>query len=373
MAGAGCVPAEAAPTLPAMAHKPIDWTQLWYPGPKRAFTADEMARAGSDAPSRTLLVITAVNVATAVLMLAQVAPPGQTARLTAALVALVALGAVAARWLWWRPWRRPLMQVQLAVLAVLVLVMLGIRWRVPERTEREALALVLALGCALLVTLLWFLVTWRAGQIESRLREQAEREQAIEMARRLSAAQLEPHFLFNTLASLQHWVDTGDARAAPLLAALTGYLRATLPMFKRPLMTLGDELLAVERYLQVMQARLGSRLRWQIKVEEPVRRALLPPGLVLTLVENAVLHGAEPQLRGAEVQVRGRVQAGRVELEVIDSGPGATTPLREGAGLGNLRQRLQLGCGDDARLDLGPAPGGGFRAQLQLPLKLNAP
>lgn len=360
---------QATPKLAFMAHKPIDWSQLWYPGPKRAFTAEEMSRAGSDAPGRTLLVITAINVATAVLMLMQVAPPGQTARMTAALLALVAIGAVAARWLWWRPWRRPLMQVQLAVLGVLVLLSLGIRWRVPERAEREALALVLALGCALLVTLLWFLVTWRAGQIESRLREQAEREQAIEMARRLSAAQLEPHFLFNTLASLQHWVQTRDERAAPLLEALTGYLRATLPLFNRPLLALGEELLAVERYLQVMQARLGARLQWRIEVDEDLRQALLPPGLVLTLVENAVLHGVEPQLAGAEVRVAARVQASQLELEVADTGAGAATPLREGLGLSNLRQRLQLACGDAAKLSLGPVPGGGFRAHLQLPLR----
>jgi hypothetical protein len=355
-----------------MAHKPIDWSQLWYPGPKRPFTADEMARFGSDGPSRTLLAIAAINIASVAFVLLQVTPAAQTAALTGALVALVVMGTAAARWLWWRPWRRPLMQAQLAVVAAMLLLAIGIRWRVPARADREALAIALAVGCALLTVLLWFLVTWRAQQIGSRLREQAEREQAIEMARRLAAAQLEPHFLFNTLASLQHWVETGDARAAPLLAALTGYLRATLPMFKRPLLALGDELLAVERYLQVMQARLGPRLRWQIEVDDALRRAQLPPGLLLTLVENAVLHGVEPQLAGGEVRVTGRLQQGLVLLEVTDNGPGIVPPLREGVGLANLRQRLALGSDGRATLTLSAAPGGGCRACLQLPLETTA-
>ena len=349
-----------------MPAKRIDWSQLWYPGPKRAFTADEMARAGGDAPGPTLLAMASINFATIAFVAMQVAPAGQTARVGAVLLAIAAMGTTAARWLWWRPWRRPLMQAQLAVTTAMVLLALGIRWRLPERVDREAVAVTLASGCAVLVVLLWFLVLWRAQQIEARLREQAEREKAIEMARRLAAAQLEPHFLFNTLASVQHWVQTKDDRAAPLLAALTGYLRATLPMFNRPLLAVGDELQAIERYLQVMQARMGARLAWRIDVDAALHALQLPPGVLLTLTENAVVHGLEPQLGGGELLLRGRALGDTAHFEIIDNGPGPAPGMQEGVGLSNVRQRLLLTCGAAAQLSLGAAPGGGFKAELSI-------
>ena len=349
-----------------MPAKPIDWSQLWYPGPKRAFTADEMAHAGSDAPSPTLQAIACINFASIALVALQLAPAGQMARMAAALGALAVLTATTARWLWWRPWRRPLMQAQLVVTAAMVLLVLGIRWRLPEREDRVAVTLTLAIGCAGIVVLLWFLVVWRAQQVEARLREQAEREKAIEMARRLAAAQLEPHFLFNTLASVQHWVQTKDDRAAPLLAALTGYLRATLPMFNRPLLAVADELKAIERYLQVMQARMGTRLAWRIDVDAALHTLQLPPGVLLTLTENAVVHGLEPQLNGGELLLRGRAQGPTAHFDIIDNGPGPAPGMQEGVGLSNIRQRLLLAFGTAAQLSLGAAPGGGFRAELSL-------
>ncbi len=350
----------------------IDWSQLWYPGPKRAYTADEMARAGSDAPSPTLVVAAGVNFATAAFVALQLAPAAHTARLTAALAALAVMGSMAARWLWWRPWRRPLLQVQLLVVAAMLLMAIGMRWRLPERADREVVALVLVIGSALLVAALWFLVVWRAQQIDARLREQVEREKAIEMARRLAAAQIEPHFLFNTLASVQHWVQSKDDRAAPLLAALTGYLRATLPLFDRALLPAGDELVAVQRYLEVMQARMGARLAWRLDIEPGLERTLLPPGLLLTLVENAVAHGVEPQLAGGQIVLTARRDGATACFEVRDTGPGPSADLHDGVGLANARQRLALACGDAASLRLEPAPGGGCSACIRLPLHLEA-
>jgi len=347
----------------------IDWTQIWYPGPKRAFTADEMARAGSDAPSRTLTTVLGINLAAVAFVVLQFAPAAQTARLTAALAALAALGATAARWLWWRPWRRPLLQASLGVAGAMLALTLGIRWRVPDREERFAIALTLAVGCGLLVAALTFLVIWRAHAIEARLREQAERAKAIEMARRLAAAQIEPHFLFNTLASVQHWVQTKDDRAAPLLAALTGYLRATLPLFDRALLPAGDELVAVQRYLEVMQARLGERLAWRLDIAPGMEGALLPPGLLLTLVENAVAHGVEPQLGGGEIVLSALHQGHEAVFEVRDNGKGPDAAMQDGVGLANARQRLALSCGPQACLQIDAAPGGGCRARISLPFQ----
>jgi hypothetical protein len=351
-----------------MTEKHIDWPQFLYPGRRHAFTADEMARAGSDRPSPTMLANAGINFAAIAFVVLQLAPASQTARLTAALAALAVLGSTVGRWLWWRPWARPLLQAQFGVALAVLLLVLGICWRVPDRADREAVALALVLGLSLLVVAFWLLVIWRAHQIEAKLREQAEREKAIEMAGRLAAAQMKPHFLFNTLASVQHWVQTKDDRAAPLLSALTGYLRATLPMFNRPLVAAKDELTTIERYLDVMQARMGSRLRWRIDVDDTLLNLQLPPGMLLTLVENAVVHGAEPQLDGAELRLQGRAQCHVACFELVDNGPGPHPDMVEGVGLANIRERLGLAFAGAARLSLGAAPGGGFRAELQLPL-----
>ncbi|MDQ2780648.1 MAG: histidine kinase [Pseudomonadota bacterium] len=226
---------------------------------------------------------------------------------------------------------------------------------------------VLAGGAFVLLTGLWFLVIWRSSQIEGRLRGQAESARSIEMARRLATAQIEPHFLFSTWASAQHWVQTGHARAAPLLAALTGYLRATLPLFQHAELPAADELLAVQRYLEVMQARMGERLRWQIDVSDDARRARLPPGLLLTLVENAVVHGVEPKLVGGHVALRGRVEGSRVTFRVDDDGARLPAELKDGIGLANIRERLALAHGGNAGLTLQARADGGCRPQLQLP------
>ena len=366
---------EALPTLARMVPtaKRIDWSQILCPGPRRMFTADEMALAGSDAPSATLVTVAAINFATVVFVVLQLAPPAQTARLTAALVALGVLATSAARWLWWRPWRRSLTTASVGVALAMVLLTLGARWRIADREQSYAVGMTLAIGCTGIVAMLWFLVVWRSQQIEGRLREQAEREKAIEMARRLASAQLEPHFLFNTLASVQHWVQTRDERAAPLLEALTGYLRSTLPLFDRPLLAAGDELLAVERYLQVMQARLGrARLEWRVEVEADAGQALLPPGMLLTLVENAVAHGIEPLLSGGTITLRGARRDGDVVFTVEDNGPGPADDRRDGVGLANIRQRLALAAGAPAHLVVAAGPQGGCRAEIRMPYRTQA-
>jgi len=351
-----------------MKHARIDWQQLWYSGRRQPFTADEMARAGADTPSPTLLANAGINFAVIAFVVMQLAPSSQTARLTAALVALAVIGTSVAKWLWWRPWAKPLLQAQFGVAALSTLLVYGMTRRVADRADRESIALAMILGMALLLSGFWLLVLWRAAQIEGRLREQAEREKAVEMAGRLATAQMEPHFLFNTLASLQHWVHTKDDRAAPLLDALITFLRATLPMFKHPLVAARDELAAVERYLQIMQARMGARLAFRIEVDEPLRELQLPPGALLTLVENAVVHGLETKLSDGQLLLRGRADASFATFEVIDNGPGPQIGMHDGVGLGNVRQRLMLSCGPSASLTLGAAPGGGFRAELKLPL-----
>lgn len=345
----------------------IDWSQLWYPGPTRAFSADEMQRAGGDPPSRTMAVMIAINAALAAFAVLQVAPAALTARLAALLVGLVAAGLWGGARLWRDPSRRRLTAYSAALPLAAGALALGLKWRLADGQQFHW-ALGVVLGTATLISLgWWFLAVYRAHQIEARLRELAERDRAVALAGQLMAAQIQPHFLFNSLASLQHWVQTEDPRAAPMLQALTAFLRATLPLFNRPSLTLGEELQAVQSYLQVMQARLGERLGVCVDIPATLQGLATPPGLLLTLVENAVEHGVMPSLHGAELRIVGREQAGHYLVQVLDGGPGLAADHREGVGLANSRARLAQAWGDKASLQLSNRPEGGCAATVTLP------
>jgi len=350
----------------------IDWSQLWYPGPTRVFSDDELARAGADRPSRTLVMVALFNYLFMGFMMLQAGPGAATAPLTLVLAGAGVLGGQVALRLWRRPSRRALLRGSAVGVAGLLLV-LALAMRVhelPRGSDARAWVLSVFIALALLLTLgWWFVAVYRAHQIEARLREQAEQARALAMAGQLAAAQIQPHFLYNTLAALQHWVQAKDDRAAPMLAALTGFLRATLPLFNRPRLALGDEAAAVREYLEVMRLRLGDRLRYTLAIEPAAAHAQVPPGLLLTLVENAVEHGVTPMLSGAEIAVRARTEAGRLVLEVQDGGPGLAPGAADGVGLANSRTRLAQAFGDRATLGLDNAAGGGCIARITAPLE----
>ncbi len=201
----------------------------------------------------------------------------------------------------------------------------------------------------------------------------AAARQAAEARLRLLQGQIRPHFIFNTLASLQHWVDTGDARAGPLLRSLTSLLRSSTEAMTAPCASLGAECEAAGHYLAVMQARLGSRLAYRVGVEPSCAAVEVPAGLVLTLVENAVEHGIEPMLAGGTVVVAVTREAGAVVLRVDDDGAGlgegaaAGEAQSRGVGLVNSRERLRHRYDARAALELLPGPGAtGTRAQVRI-------
>lgn len=345
----------------------IDWSQLWYPGPTRVFTPAELARAGGDRPSRNFLLVLAANLVGPAAALLFTAPPGEVPRLLAMLAAAFLFVWHGAMALWRQPTRRRLMALSVLALTLFLGFALALRWRLPVGPARAFFVDMAGAITAIAVFGLWFLSLFRSHQIAARLRELDERDRAVEMARQLATAQVQPHFIFNTLAALQHWVDTGDARASPLLRSLTGYLRAVLPLFQAQRLALGDELAAVQRYLEVMQARLGDKLAFAVEADAAARAVMLPPGIVLTLVENAVEHGVQQSLGPATLQVAARCAEGRLVLDIADSGPGLPEPLTEGLGLQNTRGRLVQAYGGAARLLLQRRPEGGTLARLEIP------
>ncbi len=344
-----------------------DWTQYFCPGPRRKFTPAEMARAGNQPWPRGVdqyVGISMIIISCTQLLLSP--SLGDILLMFAVIGSLALLALWASRQLWRSPTRLRLnVSTQLGSLLFIGLLFGTLHLEAMNKSQRMAITLALVIVFMMAITAWWFMVIYRVQQIEARLRELDEQEAKLALQRRLATAQIHPHFVFNTLASLTHWVDTNDARAAPLLREFNAYLRATLPMFERESQSLREELELVRHYLAIMQARLGERLRWTVSCDGALD-VQLPPGSLLTLAENAITHGIEPQLRGGTVAIRCEREAGRLRLVVEDSGEGLVEPVTEGLGLKNTRERL-LALHPDAHLHLAALPAGGCVATMEIP------
>lgn len=211
-----------------------------------------------------------------------------------------------------------------------------------------------------------------------------ERELATAQARRreaelrlsVLAAQVEPHFLFNTLAGVRSAIATDPARASEMIDHLVDYLRAAIPRLRRDgqvQATLGAQLEVLRAYLGLMAARM-PRMRWHIDAPAELLAARCPPLMLISLAENAVKHGVERKIGPAQVQVQARrADDGRLQVSVLDDGPGFGGSSGSGIGLANIRERLQQlhpGRGD---LLLKARPEGGVAASLLLPLEFDTP
>jgi signal transduction histidine kinase len=226
------------------------------------------------------------------------------------------------------------------------------------------------------------LAPWMALSALVRQREAWAREQALafelersEMARqaldvrlKLLSAQVQPHFLFNTLANVQALVETGSPRAAQLLQSLTAYLRAAVPRLDDAKATLGQELDLVRAYLELMQMRMPDRLQFALQVDLDARRLPCPPMTLLSLVENAVRHGIDPSEEGGRIDVHAQQRDGRCHVSVIDTGVGLQAGGGGlGTGLSTLRERLQLAFGGAATMALSDVIPHGVRVDLCYP------
>ncbi|WP_445146468.1 sensor histidine kinase [Dyella sp. Tek66A03] len=190
---------------------------------------------------------------------------------------------------------------------------------------------------------------------------QSESEKERTVARlNLLHAQVEPHFLYNTLASAQYLTRSDPAQADQMLGHLIHYLRHSLPTTDDALSTLGDELERTRAYLEIMKLRMGPRLSLQIDVPDALRAISLPPMMLQTLVENAIKHGLEPKPGGGTVWILARHDEDRVSITIADDGRGFSDASGgTGIGLKNVRERLRLIYGSAASLSVvGNAPEG---------------
>ncbi len=215
---------------------------------------------------------------------------------------------------------------------------------------------------------------WRNNQakaIQARLEQQAEQDRLArelsESQLRLLRAQIEPHFLFNTLGAVQQLAQHGAPRAAELTANLIDFLRSSMRDMRCEQVSLATEFALVESYLKVMQVRMGERLRYTLALPRALEAVKLPSMLLLTLAENAIKHGIEPSLRGGEVRLSARPEDGLLRIRVEDTGVGMSTTPGAGTGLDNVRSRLALAFGAAAGLALQDGEPTGLVADITIP------
>lgn len=204
---------------------------------------------------------------------------------------------------------------------------------------------------------------------EQALARTADAQRLAEANLKLLQAQIEPHFLFNTLSNVMQLIESEPPKARRMLANLTSYLRASLKRTRAGKTSLGEELDLVRAYLEIQEVRMGARLHYRIDASPELRALSLPPLLLQPLVENAIRHGLEPKPGGGAVEVRASRAGEALVLEVVDTGLGiAADGPPAGVGLANVRSRLHALSHGKGGFVISPNEPEGVRVRLELPL-----
>jgi signal transduction histidine kinase len=211
----------------------------------------------------------------------------------------------------------------------------------------------------------------RAAAAKETADAESLRRQVVEARMAAMQAQVEPHFLFNTLASIDHLIEVDPPRASRMQKNLIALLRASMPAMREKATNLGRELEVVKPYLEILKVRMEDRLQPQINVSEGLNSADFPPMMLQSLVENAIKHGLEPKADGGTLTVAAEVAHGKLQVSVADTGVGfAQAPTAgTGTGLNNIRERLHLIYGDAAELRIAANSPTGTRATIVVPYK----
>jgi len=233
----------------------------------------------------------------------------------------------------------------------------------------------IAISSLLISVVIAIVYFWRekSALAEASLERERRRTADIErgaLAANLRAlqAQVEPHFLFNTLANVTSLIDSDPARARHMLESFIRFLRASLAATRSASTTLADEFALIGDFLEVLKVRMAERLEVRLDLPAELAAVEIPPMLLQPVVENAIRHGLEPRVEGGRIELRARREGDKLVLEVADTGAGFAETTAGGLGLSNVRERLRLAHGDAARLGIrGNAPQGTIVA-IELPL-----
>ncbi len=195
----------------------------------------------------------------------------------------------------------------------------------------------------------------KAAQATENAESEALKRQVVEARMAAMQAQVEPHFLFNTLASIDHLIEVDPPTASKMQKNLIALLRASMPTMREAnangaVRDLGRELAVIRPYLEILKMRMEERLQTEIDVPEGLLSAEFPPMMIQGLVENAIKHGLEPKAEGGTLKVKAEIVHGKLAVTVADTGLGFGRAATSGTGVGlaNIRERLQLLHGNRA-------------------------
>lgn len=199
------------------------------------------------------------------------------------------------------------------------------------------------------------------------VRKQDElRHQAIESQLRILQAQIEPHFLFNTLANVRHLYRSNIDEGESMMDHLIVYLRSTLEELRSDVSSVSKEMELVQHYLAIMKIRMGDRLSYFFTNSHEVATTAFPPAMLISLVENAIMHGLNHMPDG-KLTITAAREAQHLRVTVLDNGAGFSSVQGSGVGLSNIRQRLEAIYGNRAWLEVGAMATGGFMASIVVP------
>ena len=216
----------------------------------------------------------------------------------------------------------------------------------------------------------------KAAKATETAESESLKRQVVEARMAAMQAQVEPHFLFNTLASIDHLIETDPPRASKMQKNLIALLRASMPSMREvnpgsnsKTRDLGRELAVIRPYLEILKVRMEERLSTDIRVSDGLLSAEFPPMMLQSLVENAIKHGLEPKADGGNLLVSAEIVHGKLEVTVADTGLGFGKAATAGTGIGlsNIRERLQLLYGNKAALRISENPGGGTTVTITVP------
>jgi hypothetical protein len=215
----------------------------------------------------------------------------------------------------------------------------------------------------------------QAKQASATAEAESLKRQVVEARMAAMQAQVEPHFLFNTLASIDHLIETDPARASVMQKNLIALLRASMPTMREAndggVRDLGRELAVIRPYLEILKVRMEERLTTEIAVPDGLLSAEFPPMMIQTLVENAIKHGLEPKAEGGHLRLAAEIVHGKLQVTVADTGLGFGKAATAGTGVGlaNIRERLQLLYGPKATLTVAEGQPSGTVVTITVPYK----
>ena len=270
--------------------------------------------------------------------------------------------------MWWGffDWLAVVSWTKLAFVSLLAMILGGI-------ADRPILALLLIIASIIIKVVAGG--KRRAELIANEATRRAETEQlertVLEARMEALQAQIEPHFLFNTLGSIDQLILTDPPRASRMQQSLIRYLRSAMPQLRegrRP--TLGQQIDLSSAFLEIMAIRMEERLRTVVNVPEGLKSAVFPSMMLQTLVENAIKHGLEPKADGGRIEIGAQIIDGQLAVHVQDTGLGFAPKGDGGVGLANVRERLKALYNDRAELIISVPPEGGTRAAIKVPYEI---